>query len=412
MSSGASSCAVLRASMREMLPFAGMAVVVGAAVLAFESRTFEFGRASNTAGLWGVPALGLWGGVAIGGTSPAAALHLMVRPVGRVRLLALRVLALWLVLLPAAGVLLLAGLGFQSGGPSIGWLAAATLFTTAVGAQAGLGGHREPVALGAAALLLATYVFPLQLGIEAMGLSWGRVQRCVGAWGVIAAGVVVVAAFVPVVVAWRRWWPRRGRAIAARVIAGSVVVTGIAAVAVTVPMVRTAAMLEHAELLGVIGAGKDGVYVVVGTYDTSGDESVDGLVEIDLEGRVRVAWDRRVSLGPERVASVSPDWAIVPGGLRAAMVQDGRSIWIPIGAHLEPRSRFDTLDRRDYDRVWFAERIATRLVARETLTVPNDSWMRSGPTYFAHGRIWAVSRLTGELWSAALPVRPHERSDP
>lgn len=410
MSSGASSRAVLRASVREMLPFAGMAVVVGAAVLAFESRTFEFGRAPNTAGLWGVPALGLWGGVAIGGTSPAAALHLMVRPVGRVRLLALRVLALWLVLLPAAGVLLLAGLGFQSGGPSIGWLAAATLFSTAVGAQAGLGGHREPVALGAAALLLATYVFPLQLGIEAMGLSWSRVQRCVGAWGVVAAGVVVVAAFVPVVVAWRRWWPRRGRAIAARVFAGSVAVTGIAVVAVTVPMVRTAAMLEHAELLGVIGAGKDGVYVVVGTLHEPGQESVDGMVEIDLEGRVRVAWDRQASLGPERVASISHDW-VIPGGLRAAVVQRGRSMWIPIGAQLQRPEHFDSRTR-EYACLWLSQRIVERNVSRETLVVPSEPWTRSRPTNVAHGRIWTVAASTGELWSVPIPVRVPEWSDP
>lgn len=392
MSERSADFAVLRAGVREMLPFGGMAVVVGVAALELQEA---LPPGLRTSAWWVVPAISVWGGVAIGGPSPAAALHLMLRPVGRVRLLVLRLLALWSVMFVAAVLLVVASntlaLEIQDGGPSTGWLVAATLFGTAVGAQAGLGGHREPVALGVAVLLLAGYAMPAMLAVEMLELSWTRVLRCAGAWIWPAVGVIVVAALAPVFMAWQRWWPRSGRTIVLRVTSSSVMATVGAIVTMTVPIAATSKTVAHAELLAVIGGNERGVYVAVGTY-RFGDEHVEAVVEMDANGMLEEVWDRSVLADDERVQMFV---GLQDQGLTAVVVRDGASTFVPLGLQSTNKPVGIGLQPRLLGR-WHAQESIVRFFRRTFVVAV------AHPMVHAHGRLWAVTQ-EGELWSTPSP---------
>ncbi len=318
--------AVVWAALRELAPMLGLAVVIGGVVLSFEhGRDFGFGRSSR--GLIGVPLAALWGGVALGGSSPAAALHLMVRPVGRLRLLALRVLALWLVLLVAGFLLLVAGGFFWSGGPSLAGIVLATVFATGVGAQAGVSTQRETVALGASLLLLAGHLGPVHLAIDAAGLSWDRVMVFAGVELVPAVAIVVIAVFAPVCVAWRRWWPRGGHRIMIRSLGLSLVAGGLGVPLGATPVLLAVAQPEHGELLAIVGQDDAGIWVATGTRGPGGDDLVDGVVAIALDGRRTTVWDRRASHADWRVESFEME----PGDvtrLKVGVSRGGKGDWI------------------------------------------------------------------------------------
>lgn len=291
--------AIARMAIRELAPVHLGALGLGIAVAIFGDEP-SFGVAGrDTWPLLVLPVAASWGGMIIGGGSRDTLVHLLARPVSRLRVLAWRWLVLLVGLACVAGVLGWMLVVDPVEGPDLDAILVLTLLGSAFGAQGAALMRNESFGMGAAIALAGVLVLPLQLTIDANRLSWARVSGALG-WSAIVPGMIVFAiTAVPVAHAWSRALPARTTQDVLRVLATGLVSSLAIILLVGIPIFHFAAQPERGELLGVVAVSPEGPLVATGTRGTDGDRDVvDGIVRIALDGTRTSLWDR-LSEGPD-----------------------------------------------------------------------------------------------------------------
>ena len=184
--------AIVRMTLRELAPLHLGALAIGMLVAMSQLDDFrELSESPNTWPLCVLPAAALWGGLTIGGGTKASLVHLLARPVSRLRVLAWR----WGLLLAGLAIVALPlwwiGLHQCGRGPGLWSLAITTLLASTFGAQGGALSERESYAIAGALLLGGALVLPVQLAIEAEQTTWTRMNSALGWWWLVP----LVAAF-------------------------------------------------------------------------------------------------------------------------------------------------------------------------------------------------------------------------
>jgi hypothetical protein len=397
----------------------------------------------NTGPLLVLPFVAFWGGLTIAGTSRAALVHLISRPIPRLRVLVLRWSVLLLGLAAIALPLLWIGTQQASGGPSVAAIAALTLIASAFGAQGSSIAEREAFALAAAILLSGATVVSVQLQIGAAQLSASRLDQVLGphlVW-LSVVGFAVFAA--PVAWSWSRALPLRSPRSAATTLLLSLLATLAFAAGIVRPALSWVSRPEHGELLTVVAATPDGIVVTAGSRGSDGRRDVcDGLLLIRDDGRRVTIWDRRVEAPSSVIWWVTGPDDFEEGvieGLIAIELVDGvervaghevRSVRIPMEVIGEPssaRNRATILAMGLYPSVdaVFGPDEGPWLVVLANTTVRFEGGQQArGPTFVAHGseiqparghgftvagdRLWYVA-VDGSLASVEVPWKDGAR---
>lgn len=425
--------AIVRATVRELGPLwlgtLGVGVLV--ALVTADGRAADPG-AVNTWPLVTLPIAALWGGLAVGGGTRERLVHLLSRPVPRLRTLAWR----WGVLLLGLGMLAAPlwwlGLGQLDRGPSLGTIATATVLATVFGAQGAAVSDREPIALAVALMLGSALLAPVELTLEVTRVSWARVASALGSggWPVVAVTGVVLA--LPVVWVWATALPVRGAPTASRTVLASLGASIACYLFVALPFLRWTAHPLRGELIAVIAATEDGPVVATGTLGRDGERDfVDGLVSINPAGERHLLWNRR-DAAPDATlwhAAAQADFSglrlQLVDGLEPRPTDPGYEVVLPVALVGEPPNPVALelirihRPRRGWDQahgrvdapfvaIHGNEVFGVDLSRPPGLTTvldrarPSDIPVRRGGYAVAHGSVWVV-RADGMLHRTSLP---------
>ncbi|HET6585457.1 MAG TPA: hypothetical protein VFG69_18490 [Nannocystaceae bacterium] len=423
--------AIVRATLRELAPLLfgtlGLGVLIALAQL--DTRSIRSSIGTNTWPLTVLPLAALWGGLAIGGGSRATLVHLLARPVARLRILAWR----WAVLLGGLAVvalpLLWIGLYQHGRGPSLEAIAAVTVLMSIFGAQGGALSDRELYSLGGAMMLGSALLLPVQLGMEAQQITWTRADETLD-WGwLVPLAIASVLSTIPVLAMWRRALPVRGVEAGARLVLTSLAASLVVAVAVAWPTITWLSAPERGQLLAVVAVAEGRPIVATGTRGEDGERDVvDALVRIDADGERHVVWDRReegenLTVWHVALPGVKSDGALddtiemnVVDGPEPDPSHPLATLELPVDLEVEhPRegddfsSTYGPADARQivvYGNQVFHGKFIDRgprrsrpVISIRPSEIPST---RQGAHAVGAGRIWAVSEA-GELWSAPVP---------
>jgi hypothetical protein len=431
--------AIVRATLRELGPLLLGTLAVGLLVaLSSLKDVREMSDSPNTWPLCVLPVAALFGGLAVGGGTKTNLVHLLSRPVSRLRVLAWR----WGLLLVGLAILAIPlwsiGLNQFARGPGLWSIAIATVLASAFGAQGATVSDREANALAGALMLGGALVLPMQLSLQAEQITWTRLNDTMGWLWLVPLSLALVVLAAPVAWSWSRELPVRGVQSGARTVLASLVGSLVLVTAVLSPMTSWVAAPERGQLLAVVAMSSDGLVVATGTRGEDGERDVvDGLVVIDANEERRTIWDRSIEAPDTTV------WFIAVPEITIASPFDD-TIHIAVVDGPEPSAEHPLRDiplaieivgerpnpaaldaahrefRQTWDAAYGSEEAPLVVVQGHSLSIVDltaavprirqlpairateITFDRRAGFAIADGRIWAVL-YNGSLWSAPVP---------
>ena len=324
---------------------AGLAVIVA---LSPEKQGQELESWTSTWPLVPLVAAGLWGGILAGGGTRGEVVHRLARPPSRSAILLARVA-------PLVASLLAAGLALHAvaaavplvGGPALYVVVTAIGLATASGSLAGILTEQEAMAVGGAVLGLGVLLAPPYVLVEALGLSWGRIDNALGVWVWVLAAAAIGSLALPVALAWRRL-PRRSTRLAVGCGIEVVALSMVQAAVAWTPAAVAATAAGFGDAVAVYAVDDRTLLVTGSRATTSSHQAVaDGIVLLDGDRRLDL-WEisLRERLRGTRVLGLEPAptdlhavaIAYGPPGeayLTIVGIPDGRSLAPPIDLGLD-----------------------------------------------------------------------------
>jgi hypothetical protein len=243
----------------------------------------------------------LWGGMVASG--PSSVMHLLARPISRVRIIAVRLLVTVVVLAACGLLVVVAGrsLTIHDMVPlSVSEQAVMLCYAVASGAVARCLRADEPFAVGVAVLLLAFSSVGVWLVTSFAGVSLARSFQTLG-WATLpVCALVFVTAVAPLLRHWARFVPLEGRWVLGQCAGAYLGVLVLHSLVIWYPVAVSATLPANASPTAVLGRAPDGrLWLATGerpawaanvapSKRSRVSTTVDGLLLVDEHGETRV----------------------------------------------------------------------------------------------------------------------------